>query len=63
MRPTGPPKRNSKQTRINGGMSIHMPNAQVQRGEHRLSLTLGSGGPLIRVHTQNGGVNVTSSAG
>jgi DUF4097 and DUF4098 domain-containing protein YvlB len=47
---------------VNGGMSVKMPNAQVRRGEHNMSLTLGSGGPLIRVHTQNGGVSVSTTS-
>ena len=48
---------------VNGGMSVKLPNArQAQRGDHKLNLTLGSGGPLIRIRTQNGGVSVSSSS-
>ncbi len=47
---------------VNGGMSVRMPNAQIRHGEHNMSLTLGAGGPLIRVHTQNGGVSVSSAS-
>jgi hypothetical protein len=49
---------------INGGMSLHLPNAQpVRRGETHLSLTLGTGGPLIRVRTHNGGVSISTNSG
>jgi hypothetical protein len=47
---------------VNGGMSVRLPNAQVQRDQRRVNMTLGSGGPLIRVHTQNGGVSVTTGS-
>lgn len=48
---------------VNGGMSVKLPNAQqAQRGDHKLNLTLGSGGPLIRIRTQNGGVSVTGNS-
>jgi DUF4097 and DUF4098 domain-containing protein YvlB len=48
---------------VNGGMSVKLPNAQqARRGDHNLNLTLGSGGPLIRIRTQNGGVSVSSSS-
>lgn len=46
---------------VNGGMNVRLPNAQVRRGERQFSLTLGSGGPLIRVHTNNGGVSISSN--
>jgi DUF4097 and DUF4098 domain-containing protein YvlB len=44
---------------VNGGMSVKLPNAQVKRADHNVSVTLGSGGPLIRIRTQNGGVSVS----
>jgi len=48
---------------VNGGMAIKLPNApQVRRGEKSLNMTLGSGGPLIRIRTKNGGVSVSSNA-
>jgi DUF4097 and DUF4098 domain-containing protein YvlB len=45
---------------INGGMNVRLPNAAVRNGDHHLSLTLGTGGPLIRVRTHNGGVSISS---
>ena len=45
---------------VNGGMNVRLPNAQLRRGENHLSLTLGSGGPLIRVRTHNGGVSISN---
>jgi hypothetical protein len=47
---------------VNGGMSVKMPNTPIRHGEHNMSLTLGSGGPLIRVHTKNGGVSVSTNS-
>jgi hypothetical protein len=47
---------------VNGGMSVRLPNAQMTRGQRSLSMTLGSGGPLIRVRTQNGGVSIVAPA-
>jgi DUF4097 and DUF4098 domain-containing protein YvlB len=47
---------------VNGGVSVRLPNAEVRRGESHFSMTLGSGGPLIRVRTQNGGVSIKSGA-
>lgn len=47
---------------VNGGMSVKLPNAQqARRGDHKLNMTLGSGGPLIRIRTQNGGVSISGS--
>lgn len=47
---------------VNGGMSVKMPNAPTtRRGENHLNMTLGAGGPLIRVRTHNGGVSVSNS--
>lgn len=45
---------------VNGGMSVKLPNANVRKGERQLSLPLGSGGPLMRIRTQNGGVSVSN---
>ena len=48
---------------VNGGMSVKLPNAQpLRRGDHTLNMTLGSGGPLIRIRTHNGGVSVSGNA-
>jgi DUF4097 and DUF4098 domain-containing protein YvlB len=48
---------------VNGGMSVHLPNApQIGRGQNHFSLTLGGGGPLIRVRTHNGGVSISSNS-
>ena len=47
---------------VNGGLSVRLPNASVQRGDHTVNMTLGSGGPLIRVHTHNGGVSISSNS-
>ena len=47
---------------INGGMSVKMPNTPAtRRGENHLNMTLGSGGPLIRVRTHNGGVSISNN--
>ena len=47
---------------VNGGMSVKMPNAPAtRRGENHLNMTLGAGGPLIRVRTHNGGVSISNS--
>jgi len=47
---------------VNGGMKVSLPNAQITRGDHHLSLTLGTGGPLLRIRTHNGGVSISDSA-
>lgn len=47
---------------VNGGMSVRLPETQMRGGEHRMNVTLGSGGPLIRAHTQNGGVSISTRA-
>ncbi len=47
---------------VNGGMSVRLPNAQVPRGQNHFSMTLGGGGPLIRVRTHNGGVSISSNS-
>ncbi len=47
----------------NGGLSVRMPNAGVQNKSRHVSMTLGSGGPLIRARTQNGGVSISSDKG
>jgi hypothetical protein len=43
---------------VNGGMNIDFPIAAQGSIGRRLSTTLGSGGPLVRVTTTNGGVSV-----
>jgi hypothetical protein len=45
---------------VNGGMSVKMPNVQG-KSTNKLNLTLGSGGPLIRIRTHNGGVSVSGT--
>jgi hypothetical protein len=45
---------------VNGGMNIRLPNVQG-RSSNKLNLTLGSGGPLIRIRTHNGGVSVSGA--
>jgi DUF4097 and DUF4098 domain-containing protein YvlB len=47
---------------VNGGMNVKLPNAQVKRAEHTMNVTLGSGGPLLRIRTQNGGVSVSGGS-
>ncbi len=42
---------------VNGGVSVRLPNAPKAVGG-RLNGTLGSGGPQLRIRTQNGGVSV-----
>lgn len=46
---------------LNGGINLRLPNAPVSRGGGRVTMTVGSGGPPIRVHTQNGGVTLQHS--
>jgi len=46
---------------VNGGMNIKLPNARLRSGDHQFSLTLGTGGPLIRVRTHNGGVSISNT--
>jgi DUF4097 and DUF4098 domain-containing protein YvlB len=43
---------------VNGGMNVDFPITIQGMVGRRLSTTLGSGGPLIRVRTTNGGVNL-----
>lgn len=43
---------------VNGGMNVDFPITVQGRVGRRLSTTLGSGGPLIRVRTTNGGVTL-----
>ncbi|MDE3199229.1 MAG: hypothetical protein KGN84_22960, partial [Acidobacteriota bacterium] len=44
---------------VNGGMNVRMPNAPlIRRGDNHFNVTLGAGGPLIRVRTHNGGVSI-----
>jgi hypothetical protein len=47
---------------VNGGMSVKLPNAQIRRADRNMNVTLGSGGPLIRIRTQNGGVSVSGNS-
>jgi DUF4097 and DUF4098 domain-containing protein YvlB len=46
---------------VNGGINVKLPNAPASRSRGQISMTLGAGGPLIRVHTQNGGVTLQRS--
>jgi hypothetical protein len=43
---------------VNGGMTVRLPNAPDAGRTRRLNATVGSGGPPIRIHTQNGGISV-----
>jgi hypothetical protein len=45
---------------VNGGMSVRLPQAQG-RADRKMTLTLGAGGPLSRLRTQNGGVSVSAA--
>jgi len=47
---------------VNGGINVRLPEAQMRKGDTHLNLTLGAGGPLIRVRTKNGGVSVSGNA-
>jgi len=47
---------------VNGGMNVRLPNTQVQKGQHQMNVTVGAGGPLIRIRTTNGGVNVNGAS-
>jgi len=46
---------------VNGGINVNLPNAPATRSRGPLTMTLGSGGPPIRVHTTNGGVSLQRS--
>jgi DUF4097 and DUF4098 domain-containing protein YvlB len=48
---------------VNGGMNVDFPITVQGMVGRRLSTTLGSGGPLIRVRTTNGGVTLRRVAG
>jgi hypothetical protein len=43
---------------VNGGLNVDFPITVQGRVGRRVSTTLGAGGPLIRVRTTNGGVNI-----
>jgi hypothetical protein len=43
---------------INGGISTNLPLTVQGRIDRQISATLGAGGPLIRVRTNNGGVKL-----
>jgi hypothetical protein len=44
---------------VNGGFKIDFPVTMQGRRPRQVQATLGAGGPLIRVRTQNGGVSIT----
>lgn len=44
---------------INGGFEIDFPVAVQGRVDRELSASIGAGGPLIRVRTNNGGMKIT----
>ena len=44
---------------VNGGMKVGLPNAPSTR-DHHVSMTLGAGGPLIRIRAHNGGVSISN---
>jgi DUF4097 and DUF4098 domain-containing protein YvlB len=43
---------------VNGGFNVSPSIAEVTRETKRLSLSLGAGGPNLRIHTTNGGVSI-----
>jgi Toastrack DUF4097 len=43
---------------INGGISVDFPITMQGRIDREIVATIGAGGPVIRVHTNNGGVKV-----
>jgi DUF4097 and DUF4098 domain-containing protein YvlB len=45
---------------VNGGMHVELPGAPQHSKDHQLSTDLGSGGPPVRVITQNGGVHIAT---
>jgi hypothetical protein len=44
---------------INGGINVDFPVAVQGRIDREIVTNIGAGGPVIRVHTNNGGVRVT----
>jgi DUF4097 and DUF4098 domain-containing protein YvlB len=48
---------------VNGNISTDMPNVQMSkdRRERQQTITLGSGGPLVRLTTTNGGIRLGKS--
>ena len=44
---------------VNGGMNVSLPNVTVGKRDREVKVMLGAGGPLVRVRTHNGGVNLT----
>ena len=44
---------------VNGGISVDLPVTIQGRIDREINTNLGGGGPLIRLHTHNGGVRVT----
>lgn len=44
---------------VNGGMTTDIPMAVQGRIDRQIRTTLGSGGPLVRVRTTNGGVRIS----
>lgn len=44
---------------VNGGLKVQTPNMQVRRNGRAAMVTLGSGGPLLRLRTLNGGIGIT----
>jgi hypothetical protein len=44
---------------VNGGLTTDIPVAVQGRIDRQIRATLGSGGPLVRVRTTNGGVRIT----
>jgi hypothetical protein len=46
----------------NGGISAHLPSMSVsEESRRRLGATIGSGGPMMRLETTNGGVTVAAA--
>ena len=44
---------------VNGGINVDLPVTIQGRIDREINTNLGGGGPLIRLHTHNGGVRVT----
>lgn len=47
---------------VNGRIHVGLPNVQIEKHQRTVVTTVGSGGPLIRAHTQNGGVHIGGPA-
>ncbi|HYZ85600.1 MAG TPA: DUF4097 family beta strand repeat-containing protein [Bryobacteraceae bacterium] len=48
---------------VNGGMNVDIPLKVTGKLTRDLNVTLGNGGPLIRLATTNGGINISRKSG